>query len=50
MMLPICKNPEKCQHWKDWITEKDFEYDWCHICTMEHDCFKPVEDKEDELA
>lgn len=48
MMWPGCKNPEKCQHWQDWVSLKDTEYDWCHVCLMEHDCFRPVEEKEDE--
>lgn len=45
MMWPGCKDPEKCQHWQDWVSLKDVEYDWCHVCVMEHDCFKPVEEK-----
>ena len=43
MMWPDCENPEKCQHWQDWKSQKDTEYDWCHLCVMDHYCFKPVD-------
>ena len=46
MMIPSCKNPDACKHWQKWSRgEDDSCYDWCHWCTMEVDCFQPVEEQ-----
>ena len=33
-----CKN---CLH----FNEQSYEYDWCHMCAMEVDCYKPIVNK-----